>query len=878
MVRDGEQHAALLRLRNRHLRGGKALEIGLLRRLRKAQRFAGGFHFRPKADLDLRQLFKAEHRHLDRDRRRGRIQARAKAHLRHLLAQRRAHTQLDDRNARDLGNIRHGTGGTRVDFDDVQIARILDELDIHQTAHMQTARDVDRVIRHHALNARRKVLRRIDGDGVAGVNARALDMLHDARDQHVLAVADRVHLDFAAQQILVHQNRMFLHVHVDDGHVFADVLFVICNFHALTAKHIARAHEHRIAQLRRRLGRFVRREDGRALRLRNAQTGQQFVEQFAVFRRVDVTQIRAEDAVTRFAHGLCQLDGRLAAELADHADRLLDFQHVHHVFRRERLEIQAIGGIEVGGNGFRVVVDDDGIKARALERPDAVHRAIVKLDALADADRAGTQHDDGLAAAVLRFGRRAVGAVKIRADGLELAAAGIDHAEGRLHVQAGAKHADIRRLAADKARNGAVRHAHFFGGHHRIRVQRSDAAQRADFLLHADDVLHLFEEPDIDLRNLVDMLHRHAAAKRFRHDEGALGVDAVQPGFQLVVGQRFQRRGHETVLAHLQRAHSLEQRVFEIRADGHDFARRFHLRADVLIGIDEFIKRPAREFEHHVIQRRLGAGVGLPGYAVDDFIERVPKRDAGRDFGNRIARRLGSQRRGTRHARVDLNDVILHAVRAERILHVAAALDAQRADDVQRRAAQHLMFGIAERLARRDDNRIARMYADGVKVLHVADGDAVACAVADDLVFDFLPARNAALDQVFMHAGGAQAVRTDFAKLLLVLRNAAARAAKRVGRTHDNRVAVFVGEIHRALHIVDDDRVDARFADGEHHVFEILAVFGAADGVDLRAQKLHVVFLQNALFVQLHGQIQARLAAQRSQQAVRALARDDLFQ
>ena len=279
--------------------------------------------------------------------------------------------------------------------------------------------------------------------------------------------------------------------------------------------------------------------------------------------------------------------------------------------------------------------------------------------------------------------------------------------ESGLHVQAGAQHADIRRLAADKARDGAVRHAHLFGGHHRFRIQRGHAAQRADFLLHADDILHLFEEPDIDLCNLVDVFHRHAAAKRFRHDEGTLGVDAVQLGFQLVVGERFQRRGDKAVLAHLQRAHGLEQRVFKVRANGHDFARRLHLRADVLVGIDEFVERPAREFEHHIVKRRLGAGVGLSRHAVDDFIQRIAQRNAGRDLGDRVTRRLGGQRRGARHARVDLDDIILHAVRAERVLHVAAALDAQRADDVQRRAAQHLVFRIAQSLARRDDDGIA---------------------------------------------------------------------------------------------------------------------------------------------------------------------------
>ena len=302
----------------------------------------------------------------------------------------------------------------------------------------------------------------------------------------------------------------------------------------------------------------------------------------------------------------------------------------------------------------------------------------------------------------------------------------------------------------------------------------------------------------------MNVLHRHAAAQRLRDDERALGVDAVQLGFQLVIAERFQRRGDEAVLAHFQRANSLEQRVFEVRADGHDFAGRLHLRADVLVGVDEFIERPAREFEHHVVERRLGAGVSLPGHAVDDFVQRVPQRDAGRDLGNRVTRRLGGQRRRAGDARVDLDDVILHAVRAERVLHVAAALDAQRADDVQRRAAQHLVFRVAEGLARRDDDGIARVHTDRVEVFHVADGDAVARAVADDFVLDFLPARDAALDQVFMHTGGTQAVRADFAKLLLVLRDAAARAAKRIGRAHDDRVSVFVSEIHRALHVVDD--------------------------------------------------------------------------
>lgn len=68
-----------------------------------------------------------------------------------------------------------------------------------------------------------------------------------------------------------------------------------------------------------------------------------------------------------------------------------------------------------------------------------------------------------------------------------------------------------------------------------------------------------------------------------------------------------------------------------------------------------------------------------------------------------------------------------------------------------------------------------------------------------------------------MHTGGTQTVRADFAELLFVLGNAAARSAQRICRTNDDRIAIFVGEIHRRLHVVNDDRIDAGFADGEHH-------------------------------------------------------------
>ena len=84
--------------------------------------------------------------------------------------------------------------------------------------------------------------------------------------------------------------------------------------------------------------------------------------------------------------GLGELDGRLAAEGHHHPDGLLDVDDVHHVLGGQGLEVQPVGGVEVGGDSLRVVVDDDHLIAQLLEGQHAVDAGVVELDALADAD------------------------------------------------------------------------------------------------------------------------------------------------------------------------------------------------------------------------------------------------------------------------------------------------------------------------------------------------------------------------------------------------------------------------------------------------------------------------------------------------------------
>ena len=59
---------------------------------------------------------------------------------------------------------------------------------------MKRLRQTSRILGNGFLHLIAYRGRRIDGDTVAGVHARPLDMLHNAGNQDVRTIADRVHL------------------------------------------------------------------------------------------------------------------------------------------------------------------------------------------------------------------------------------------------------------------------------------------------------------------------------------------------------------------------------------------------------------------------------------------------------------------------------------------------------------------------------------------------------------------------------------------------------------------------------------------------------------------------------------------------------------
>src|SRR5690606_40387837 len=93
----------------------------------------------------------------------------------------------------------------------------------------------------------RYMLPRIYSDGGSRVHARSLDMLHDPRNEHRLAVTDRVDLDLFAEHVTVDKHRM-LRIDVDGFlHIFQQFLVRVYDFHGASAEHVGWADKHWIA-------------------------------------------------------------------------------------------------------------------------------------------------------------------------------------------------------------------------------------------------------------------------------------------------------------------------------------------------------------------------------------------------------------------------------------------------------------------------------------------------------------------------------------------------------------------------------------------------------------------------------------------------------
>ena len=129
-----------------------------------------------------------------------------------------------------------------------------------------------------------------------------------------------------------------------------------------------------------------------------------------------------------------------------------------------------------------------------------------------------------------------------------------------------------------------------------------------------------------------------------------------------------------------------------------------------------------------------------------------------------------------------------------------------------------------------------------------------------------------------MHGAERQAALQDLHQLFFVIGDAAAGAAHGETGAEDAGIADTAGKLEARGDRVDELGLRRFETDLAHRVLEEEAVFGLLDGVDLGADQLDAIFLQDAGFGKLDGEVQSGLAAHGGKQRIRPLAADDLFQ
>ena len=388
--------------------------------------------------------------------------------------------------------------------------------------------------------------------------------------------------------------------------------------------------------------------------------------------------------------------------------------------------------------------------------------------------------------------------------------------------------------------------------------------------LLVDEFGDLRQEPRVDAGELMHPIESPPGAQRIGHLQQAIRARHPQilcETRRAVFAER--QRGHrrEPIEPGLEAAQRLLQRLLEGTADGHHLAHRFHLRGQTVVRALELLEGEAGNLGDHIVDSRLKRGRGrAAGDVVAQFIERVADRELGRDLGDREPGRLRGERRGTRDARVHLDDDQSAVFRIDGELYVGAAgVDADLAQHRDRCIAHPLVLAVGEGLRRRDGDGVAGVHAHRIEVLDGADDDAVVRPVAHDLHLEFLPTEHGLLDQHLVGGRGIEAACDDGLELLAVVGDAAARAAEREGRADDagetkrhlDRERVLEAARHRSARRLETDLA--------HRIAEQFAVLGHIDGLARGADHLDAEPFEHALADEIKRGVERRLPAHRRQ-------------
>ena len=229
------------------------------------------------------------------------------------------------------------------------------------------------------------------------------------------------------------------------GNVAVQTGRIVHDLHRAAAEDIGRADHDGISYIERNRFGFARRMRRSVVGLTQTETGQKPLKSLSVLRQINRIGRGTEDRNLGALEPRRQFQRRLTPELDDNAEKcaaaLFDARDLDHILRRQRLEIEPVGGVVIGRHGLRIAVDHDRFDAGVAQAVGRVHAAVIELDSLADPVRSAAENDHlaPVAGIGLALRRREtvplVAGIHVRGLRWELGGAGVDALVDRLQLQ-----------------------------------------------------------------------------------------------------------------------------------------------------------------------------------------------------------------------------------------------------------------------------------------------------------------------------------------------------------------------------------------------------------------------------------------------------------
>ena len=222
-----------------------------------------------------------------------------------------------------------------------------------------------------------------------------LNMLHNCRDIDMLAICKGIGL--ALKGILEESVYKERPVRCDANcllHILFEGSLVINNFHTTSAKYKGRSDHNRVTDAFCNLPCLFEVNSHTALRHWNLEVVHHLPEQVPVLGNIDGVDGCSKDVDAALLKLTCNVERCLTAELDDDSVRFLLLVDLENILGCDRLEVELVRCVVVGGYSLRVAVYDYGLVAHLLKLHCGMTAAVVELDSLSDSVRAAAQDHD----------------------------------------------------------------------------------------------------------------------------------------------------------------------------------------------------------------------------------------------------------------------------------------------------------------------------------------------------------------------------------------------------------------------------------------------------------------------------------------------------